>query len=107
LLTLVCHPDMPSSPLLPSTPLFRAFALTPPLGARRRRDRLPAQFGNRLEGGPLMAGIALDRSHQLRDQVMASGQLDIDVGPCGRSEEHTSELQSRENIVCRLLLDKK
>src|SRR5690606_39464463 len=25
----------------------------------------------------------------------------------GRSEEHTSELQSRENLVCRLLLDKK
>src|SRR5690606_40218052 len=28
----------------------------------------------------------------------------IDVG---RSEEHTSELQSRENLVCRLLLEKK
>src|SRR5690606_40074097 len=26
---------------------------------------------------------------------------------CVRSEEHTSELQSRENIVCRLLLEKK
>src|SRR5690606_41785899 len=26
---------------------------------------------------------------------------------CTRSEEHTSELQSRENIVCRLLLEKK
>src|SRR5690606_41195001 len=37
-----------------------------------------------------------------------------DVMPCttsktsaGRSEEHTSELQSRENLVCRLLLEKK
>src|SRR5690606_40909047 len=29
-----------------------------------------------------------------------------DVAP-GRSEEHTSELQSRENLVCRLLLEKK
>src|SRR5690606_42084139 len=27
--------------------------------------------------------------------------------PLGRSEEHTSELQSRENLVCRLLLEKK
>src|SRR5690606_15533705 len=27
--------------------------------------------------------------------------------PTGRSEEHTSELQSRENLVCRLLLEKK
>src|SRR5215475_16012403 len=28
-------------------------------------------------------------------------------GRLGRSEEHTSELQSRENLVCRLLLEKK
>src|SRR5690606_41531545 len=28
-------------------------------------------------------------------------------GPSRRSEEHTSELQSRENLVCRLLLEKK
>src|SRR5690606_40658953 len=34
----------------------------------------------------------------------------IDLGPAAavpRSEEHTSELQSRENLVCRLLLEKK
>src|SRR2546430_10520897 len=30
----------------------------------------------------------------------------IDDG-CGRSEEHTSELQSQSNLVCRLLLEKK
>src|SRR3712207_8662045 len=29
------------------------------------------------------------------------------VGLCGRSEEHTSELQSRQYLVCRLLLEKK
>src|SRR5690606_41510488 len=29
------------------------------------------------------------------------------AGPSRRSEEHTSELQSRENLVCRLLLEKK
>src|SRR3989442_9899289 len=28
-------------------------------------------------------------------------------GNCGRSEEHTSELQSRPHLVCRLLLEKK
>src|SRR5690606_40579193 len=36
---------------------------------------------------------------------------EYDVGPCvnpsARSEEHTSELQSREKLVCRLLLEKK
>src|SRR2546430_13120168 len=29
------------------------------------------------------------------------------VPPCQRSEEHTSELQSQSNLVCRLLLEKK
>src|SRR5690349_22132502 len=29
------------------------------------------------------------------------------MGACGRSEEHTSELQSRRDLVCRLLLEKK
>src|SRR5690606_40911007 len=31
----------------------------------------------------------------------------LNIGPSARSEEHTSELQSRENLVCRLLLEKK
>src|SRR5690606_39313766 len=35
-------------------------------------------------------------------EVIAREQAD-----CHRSEEHTSELQSRENLVCRLLLEKK
>src|SRR5690606_39547742 len=42
----------------------------------------------------------------------AGGASDVDGGAVGavvddRSEEHTSELQSRENLVCRLLLEKK
>src|SRR5690349_24031539 len=31
----------------------------------------------------------------------------MSAGPPGRSEEHTSELQSRRDLVCRLLLEKK
>src|SRR5436309_10578491 len=54
------------------------------------------------------------------DQVLGQGgAVDLDEGPfrpralgvngpsSRRSEEHTSELQSRENLVCRLLLEKK
>src|SRR5207302_4536287 len=33
--------------------------------------------------------------------------LGLTIVPFQRSEEHTSELQSRENLVCRLLLEKK
>src|SRR5690606_41624625 len=35
------------------------------------------------------------------------GQVATLANPAFRSEEHTSELQSRENLVCRLLLEKK
>src|SRR2546430_6246356 len=34
-------------------------------------------------------------------------RLGIDSGAATRSEEHTSELQSQSNLVCRLLLEKK
>src|SRR5690606_41127028 len=40
--------------------------------------------------------------------LSASPNADTDdADDAGRSEEHTSELQSRENLVCRLLLEKK
>src|SRR5690606_41450711 len=40
-------------------------------------------------------------------QLLAQPELTLSRGGAGRSEEHTSELQSRENLVCRLLLEKK
>src|SRR2546430_10852240 len=42
------------------------------------------------------------------DQRDYEGELSIVIGKTGkRSEEHTSELQSQSNLVCRLLLEKK
>src|SRR5690606_41272913 len=38
--------------------------------------------------------------------VREVGGIWREVAEAGRSEEHTSELQSRENLVCRLLLEK-
>src|SRR3712207_7768458 len=40
-------------------------------------------------------------------RVGALGQVQEAVGAVARSEEHTSELQSRQYLVCRLLLEKK
>src|SRR5688572_31596791 len=37
----------------------------------------------------------------------ADDDLAIGLAAAGRSEEHTSELQSQSNLVCRLLLEKK
>src|SRR5215475_14779499 len=44
----------------------------------------------------------------LGDGILARRRRRVPVSSgTGRSEEHTSELQSRENLVCRLLLEKK
>src|SRR5207302_9744920 len=40
-------------------------------------------------------------------EALKTGADAVVVSNHGRSEEHTSELQSRENLVCRLLLEKK
>src|SRR5690606_41235074 len=42
-----------------------------------------------------------------RDDRDERGDRDAGTDHVDRSEEHTSELQSRENLVCRLLLEKK
>src|SRR5690606_41920765 len=61
-------------------------------------DRLGADAG----GEGVRAEIVLRVEEFLFAQQLAVGKL----GQAGlRSEEHTSELQSRENLVCRLLLE--
>src|SRR5690606_40998069 len=54
-------------------------------------------------------GRALGRSIEGAMAGSEALQHGVDLGQpdAGRSEEHTSELQSRENLVCRLLLEKK
>src|SRR5690606_41768057 len=56
----------------------------------------------------------LDRQRLLREPRLGAcggaaraAPSPVDRRPGPRSEEHTSELQSRENLVCRLLLEKK
>src|SRR2546421_4311363 len=74
----------PRSTLFPYTTLFRSRPL-PPLD-----ERAPAQAIH----GFQHLDVRQPR-HQHREQVLE------------RSEEHTSELQSRSDLVCRLLLEKK
>src|SRR2546429_4865810 len=60
---------------------------------------------------PLFPYPTLFRSHSAgarRDSVVALFWPELDTAHArGRSEEHTSELQSRLHLVCRLLLEKK
>src|SRR3712207_7911402 len=47
-------------------------------------------------------GLGHDQDHSQKEDAVAT------ISPAeGRSEEHTSELQSRQYLVCRLLLEKK
>src|SRR3712207_7737838 len=79
----------PRSTLFPYTTLFRSPRDLPEKGSRDRRGLRPgARLGH--HRGPRGAGGAFSRQADLR-----------------RSEEHTSELQSRQYLVCRLLLEKK
>src|SRR5690606_41353621 len=59
--------------------------------------------------GDLAAHGLLDHAGQLGAALDAAegGAAPDPAGDQLRSEEHTSELQSRENLVCRLLLEKK
>src|SRR5690349_21977998 len=84
----------PSSTLFPYTTLFRSEA-DGDLGEQQRvaRQRLGAVTRHHL---------LADREPERRDHVAL-----LAVRVVQRSEEHTSELQSRRDLVCRLLLEKK
>src|SRR3712207_7568262 len=86
----------PRSTLFPYTTLFRSNV---PVHAERAgvvdRDRAPGRRDRR----PLGRHLVGDVEHRDVDPVER-------IRP-HRSEEHTSELQSRQYLVCRLLLEKK
>src|SRR3712207_9013824 len=79
----------PRSTLFPYTTLFRS------------RDTLGAAVG---VAGQLPDGTGAALLAVARDAFVQGMQL---TSAIARSEEHTSELQSRQYLVCRLLLEKK
>src|SRR5690606_41934466 len=91
----MCTSTLPDYHHLHSSPTRRSSDLPPAIAdapfARMRAAARSAAVG------PLLLGV---RSRRRR--------LGVSSEPIWmRSEEHTSELQSRENLVCRLLLEKK
>src|SRR5690606_41338586 len=94
----------PSPARLPYTTLFRSVDHLGDDAGRLLRNTLGLEL---LELDlTVLVGVVVLLHRQLdavQDVLTQRGVLTVD----GRSEEHTSELQSRENLVCRLLLEKK
>src|SRR3712207_7433919 len=80
----------PRSTLFPYTTLFRS-------GDKDRSDE---------EASPGLHGTGLGTVSLGGQQLSEGGSANVRLGE-DRSEEHTSELQSRQYLVCRLLLEKK
>src|SRR3712207_6882510 len=89
----------PRSTLFPYTTLFRS-------GPAQDRRVVGAVALCRPERNAGLPQPADDERGEHRLAGMAIGQHRPQLG-LGRSEEHTSELQSRQYLVCRLLLEKK
>src|SRR2546428_8293695 len=87
----------PKSTLFPYTTLFRSKAHIAPPTTNARAPRMravgPVRLSSRLCSGPV--------------QGIGAPPPDWTATEPARSEEHTSELQSRSDLVCRLLLEKK
>src|SRR5260370_9324658 len=91
----------PRSTLFPYTTLFRSLKApfnSPPHEILKTEQRFSGI--QMTQSG----GVALIEDSERRTRRVRTYLLDIDKQ---RSEEHTSELQSHLNLVCRLLLEKK
>src|SRR3712207_7028025 len=97
----------PRSTLFPYTTLFRSGQLVGLL-VEERQQRGPRVLGvgvdvaalDGLERGLLVAEVEVGRDLE----AGGAQALRVDLAEHLRSEEHTSELQSRQYLVCRLLL---
>src|SRR3712207_7524889 len=88
----------PRSTLFPYTTLFRSV---------RALRRLPREPQRRFDGFAARVRVEERVEPARQDLAEALGQFEVRLVHDCRSEEHTSELQSRQYLVCRLLLEKK
>src|SRR3712207_7274364 len=87
----------PRSTLFPYTTLFRSLARV-----ARAADYLVVVAGHAAVSPRRCPRRSARAGARPRGPCRSRGR-----SPCARSEEHTSELQSRQYLVCRLLLEKK
>src|SRR5437899_5673737 len=106
----------PIARLPSSTGRMRSYRRVPPSGKSFLSSGAARKWGDMRGAGlrePIgRVGAADQTTHGGSDRTLARpGKLDVvlsrSAGFKGRSEEHTSELQSLRHLVCRLLLEKK
>src|SRR5690606_42082002 len=102
--------------LRPSCTLLSSFS---PYADHRDLHSFPTRRSSDLPDPDIAIGLLIDQRRRVRSRPgmpaadrLGNVETGRDLPPEGviyllRSEEHTSELQSRENLVCRLLLEKK
>src|SRR5258708_23603544 len=90
----------PRSTLFPYTTLFRSSGEGQAYSIHQGHRNNPA-LTDRLKSLCILDG---DSS---KNEDINQGCITISTDPLERSEEHTSELQSPDHLVCRLLLEKK
>src|SRR2546430_11696156 len=88
----------PYTTLFRSLPSFRIFGCECPIVARAESVRARRKRARNTQ---------TSLKSPTRDDLPRRGVTLGDAFQRGRSEEHTSELQSQSNLVCRLLLEKK
>src|SRR3712207_7079149 len=89
----------PRSTLFPYTTLFRSLRISSLRFQINESTRKRRSDGVETDCGAGRGHRRRVERHRARDRARVRAQ--------GRSEEHTSELQSRQYLVCRLLLEKK
>src|SRR5690606_40294783 len=92
--------------------LFHSFPTRPSSDLHIQQHTIGVQLADRsprlLIAGTSHYEVRLDEHHRFADALpVAVDRPAHHAGFFIRSEEHTSELQSRENLVCRLLLENK
>src|SRR2546430_3833404 len=92
----------PSSTLLPYTPFSASSGLGIPPAEQRRIFEKFYRLDPQMTRGIGGTGLGLYICRELVRRV--DGKIWVE-STAGRSEEHTSELQSQSNLVCRLLLE--
>src|SRR5690606_41037008 len=97
-------PDLPSFPTRRSSDLVLQFIMSQQFDLIRRNSQ---HVLNQLPRDINFLNVAFNSINYLTPQFKYLNITNSRFQPCKiwRSEEHTSELQSRENLVCRLLLE--